>query len=137
MIQGKKQVLMYVDGSCRGNPGPGGYAAVLRYGGHEKVIVGGDDDTTNNRMELRAVIEGLGAIKIPSTVLVITDSQYVQNILDGGGGRSNADLVMELSARVVGHRIKVKKVRGHSGHSGNERVDKLAYAEATRRIGDG
>jgi ribonuclease HI len=135
-VQGRDQVLMYVDGSCRGNPGPGGYAAVLRYRGHEKVIVGGSDDTTNSRMELRAVVEGLGAIKVSSTILVVTDSQYVKNIMEGGGAYVNQDLVMELRGRMAGHRIRVKKVKGHSGHEMNDRADELATAESARRANE-
>jgi len=136
------QVYLYVDGSCRGNPGPGGYAAVMQYGLHEREIVGGEDSTTNNRMELSAVISGLKALKRRCQVVVVTDSQYVATLLKAcakwsqGGGRAkaNLDLVQELYQLASQHEVQVEKVNGHSGHAMNERADRLAYAEATNRL---
>lgn len=129
-----KKVHLYVDGSCRGNPGPGGYAAVLQYGRHEREIVGGEGRTTNNRMELTAVICGLKALKRRCQVVIVTDSQYVATMLNGGRARANLDLVQELHQLVSQHEVVIEKVNGHSGHGMNDRVDRLAHAEATRRL---
>lgn len=144
------KVHLFVDGSCRGNPGPGGYAAVLQYGRHERAIIGGEDHTTNNRMELAAVISGLKVLKRRCQVVVVTDSQYVVVLLKActepsrGGGRAkaNPDLVQELHQLASQHQVEIKKVNSHSGHvpsessaqAMNNRVDRLAYAEATRRL---
>jgi len=129
-----KKVHLYVDGSCRGNPGPGGYAAVLQYGRHERELVGGQDRTTNNRMELMAVISGLKALKRRCQIIVVTDSQYVATMLNGGRAKANRDLIQELHQLANQHEIAVEKVNGHSGHLMNERVHRLAHAEATRRL---
>ena len=128
------EVSLFVDGSCRGNPGPGGCCAILQAGGREKVLVGGDDQTTSNRMELTAVLIGLQALKRPCAVTVVTDSQYVAAILGGGQAKANRDLVQQVRATAVRHAITVQWVAGHSGHALNERCDRLAYAEATRRV---
>lgn len=133
-----KKVYLYSDGSCRGNPGPGGYAAVLTYGQNEKEVTGGQENTTNNRMELLAVINGLKAIKRKCTVVIVTDSQYVITVIKtcmgNGKAKANPDLIKELRKQVKRHDIEIKKVLGHSGHTMNERVDYLAHFEATKRL---
>lgn len=98
----KKQdeVFLYTDGSCIGNPGPGGFAAILKAGQHEKVLTGGESNTTNNRMELQAVIAGLATLKRSCQVTVVSDSQYVATILNGGRAKANRDLVQQLRAYV-------------------------------------
>ncbi len=133
-------VLLFTDGACRGNPGPGGWGALLRYRGVEKELWGGEPETTNNRMELTAVIEGLRALRRPSRVRIVTDSQYVKNGMESwihnwkrNGWRTaskkpvkNADLWQELDRLVNRHQVEWEWVRGHSGHPENERVDALA-----------
>jgi ribonuclease HI len=134
------QIEIYTDGACKGNPGPGGWGAVLRSGHHEKELFGGENLTTNNRMELLAVIRALEALKRPSRVVVHTDSQYVQKGVSewlpnwkARGWRTaarqpvkNSDLWRELDALLVGHEIDWRWVKGHSGDEGNERADALA-----------
>ena len=131
------QVTIVTDGACKGNPGPGGYAAILQShkGQHEKVIVGGAIDTTNNRMELMAVIAGLEALNRPCQVQLIVDSQYVATMLNGGKAKANHDLVGRLCQLAAPHQIVIDKVNGHSGHPLNERADQLAAAEALRQKG--
>ncbi|HHH13551.1 MAG TPA: ribonuclease HI [Thiolapillus brandeum] len=133
-------VMLYTDGACKGNPGPGGWGALLQYKGVEKELRGGEPETTNNRMELTAVIEGLKALKRPSRVRVVTDSQYVKNGMQQwihnwkrNGWRTaakkpvkNAELWRELDRLVNLHQVEWEWVRGHSGHPENERVDALA-----------
>lgn len=133
-------VELYTDGACSGNPGPGGWGALLRCKGVEKELSGGENNTTNNRMELRAAIEGLKAITRPCTIDLYTDSQYVMKgvteWLAGWKARGwksankqpvkNQDLWMELDSEVARHSINWHWVRGHSGHPENERVDALA-----------
>ncbi len=133
-------VMLYTDGACKGNPGPGGWGALLEYRGVEKELWGGEPLTTNNRMELQAVIEGLKALKKPSRVRIVTDSQYVKNGMQQwihnwkrNGWRTaakkpvkNADLWKELDRLVNLHQVEWEWVRGHSGHPENERVDQLA-----------
>ena len=133
-------VELFTDGACSGNPGPGGWGVILRWHGAEKEHFGGEPATTNNRMELRAVIEGLKALNKPSRVFVYTDSQYVQKGMTqwlakwkstdfkvkGGGYRVNHDLWRELDALSKIHDIDWHWVRGHAGHSENERADALA-----------
>jgi len=128
-------VFLYTDGSCLGNPGPGGYAAILQAGNHEKVLTGGEAHTTNNRMELKAVIAGLTALKRCCQVTVVTDSQYVATILNGGKAKANRDLVQQLRALAAPHSLMVQVVAGHSGHTVNERCDGLAQAAAARQKG--
>ena len=133
-------IVIYTDGACTGNPGPGGWGAVLRSGGHEKQIPGGEKHTTNNRMEISAVIFALRSLKQRSTVELWTDSQYVQKgvteWLEGWKKRGwrtaskdpvkNADLWQELDALLPDHDISWHWVRGHNGHPGNELADQLA-----------
>jgi len=137
-----KQVTLYSDGSSLGNPGPGGYGGILEFNGHEKEFYGGEAHTTNNRMELRGVIEGLKFIKEPCNVTVISDSSYVVNAinswLEGWVKRSfkkvkNVDLWEEYLEFSKPHTVTGVWVRGHDGHEENERCDKLAYDEAQRQ----
>ena len=133
-----KQVELYTDGACSGNPGPGGWGAILVWRGVEKELWGGEASTTNNRMELTAVIRGLSALKEPCEVHLISDSQYVINALEKGwaegwrktgwnhGKAKNPDLWEELLALVARHRMRYTWVRGHNGHDYNERCDALA-----------
>lgn len=135
-----EKVEIYTDGACKGNPGRGGWGALLIAGGHTKEIFGGELNTTNNRMELKAVIEALGALKRPCEVVVHTDSQYVQKGISewihGWKARGwktaakepvkNADLWRELDEAQARHRIEWRWVKGHAGHDGNERADQLA-----------
>ena len=136
------RIEIYTDGACKGNPGPGGWGALLRAGGHEKELCGGAPLTTNNRMELTAVIEALSALKRPCEIDLYLDSQYVrQGITEWIGGWKargwrtaskqpvkNVDLWQQLDALVsgAGHRIHWHWVKGHAGHAGNERADALA-----------
>lgn len=133
-------VQIWTDGACKGNPGPGGWGALLKHGRHEKELCGGESETTNNRMELTAVIEALKALKRPCHVVVHTDSQYVQKGMEQWlanwkrrGWRTadkkpvrNADLWLELDAQVARHTLQWQWVRGHAGDPGNERADALA-----------
>jgi ribonuclease HI len=133
-------VDIYTDGACKGNPGIGGWGALLRMGGNEKELFGGEAVTTNNRMELRAVIEGLSALTREAQVRVHTDSQYVQKGISEWiaswkrrGWRTadnkpvkNQDLWMQLDTVAARHEIEWVWVKGHAGHEGNERADELA-----------
>lgn len=135
-------VEIYADGACSGNPGPGGWGAVLRWRGHEKELNGGEPDTTNNRMELMAVIESLRTLKRPMTIDVYTDSTYVQKGMTEwiwGWRRNNwrtadkkpvknADLWQMLDAEARRHTVRWHWVKGHAGHPENERADALARA---------
>lgn len=135
-----QEVTIYSDGACKGNPGPGGWGAVLVANGHVKELFGGEANTTNNRMELTAVIEALRALKRPCKVQVWTDSQYVQKGISewirGWKARGwktaekkpvkNADLWQALDAAAAEHDVSWHWVRGHNGHAGNERADALA-----------
>lgn len=142
-----KRVEIFTDGSCKGNPGPGGWAALLRLGKHEKELVGGEADTTNNRMEMTAAIRGLEALTEACAVELYSDSKYV---LDGitkwveGWQRRgwknaskkpvrNADLWHELIDAAARHQVSWHWVKGHDGHPENERVDRLASDEADRQ----
>ena len=138
------EVDIFTDGACRGNPGPGGWAALLRMGGKEKEIFGGEALTTNNRMELLAAIRALQALKRPCRVALHTDSVYVKDGITRwihkwriNGWRTsdkkpvkNAELWQELVDACEPHRIEWHWVKGHSGHAENDRVDALACAEA-------
>lgn len=146
----RPRVTIFADGSCLGNPGPGGWAALLvtERGGerHERVLVGADSATTNNRMELMAVIEGLNALKVPCEVEVVTDSNYVvKGITEWVHGWvmrgwktsqkkpvENQDLWRALLDAAARHEVRWQWVKGHAGHVENERVDALARAEAAR-----
>ena len=133
-------VDIFTDGACSGNPGPGGWGAILRSQGHEKELYGGASDTTNNRMELTAVIEALKVLKRPVRARVHTDSQYVQKgisewihawkkrnwLTAGKQPVKNADLWRTLDQEAARHRIEWLWVRGHAGHVDNERADTLA-----------
>lgn len=140
-----KEVLMYTDGACSGNPGPGGFGTILKYGKHEKEISGGEAVTTNNRMELSAVIAGLKALKEPCKVSVYSDSKYVVDAVNlgwaekwkkNGWKRSNKepalniDLWEKLLALINIHNVSFHWVKGHAGHPENERCDALAVAES-------
>ena len=134
------RVEVFTDGACKGNPGPGGWGALLRYGNNEKELYGGEAGTTNNRMELLAVIRALETLKRPCAVRVTTDSQYVKNGMTQwihnwkrNGWKTaakkpvkNADLWQSLDAQVARHRVEWAWVKGHSGHAENERADELA-----------
>ena len=136
----KDKVEIFTDGACKGNPGPGGWGAWLKTGEHEKELCGGEPNTTNNRMELMAVIEALTALTRPCSVVLHTDSQYVQKGISewihGWKKRGwktaarepvkNADLWQALDAAQARHQVEWRWVRGHSGHAGNERADQLA-----------
>ena len=131
------RVELWVDGSCQVNPGPGGYAALLRYGKHTKEIVGGELNTTNQRMELRAAIEGLKSLKADrrSDVTVYTDSQYLQRTMSEPRKKppkANADLIAELDGVAALHDVEWKKVPAHSGLAHNERVDYLSRMESRK-----
>jgi len=134
------RVEIFTDGACRGNPGPGGWAAILRSGVHEKEIFGGEGATTNNRMELTAAIKALEALKKPSNVTLYTDSRYVMDGLQNWLPRwkangwktsdkkpvKNDDLWRALEAAVQRHHVVWRWVEGHAGHAENERADLLA-----------
>jgi ribonuclease HI len=141
------EVVLFTDGACSGNPGPGGWAFILRHPASEKEIErsGGEAETTNNRMELTAVVEGLSALKRPSHVTLVTDSVYVGKGLSEWmpkwkangwrrreGGRwkeiKNEDLWRRLDGLVAEHQLRFQHVAGHSGHAENERCDELAVA---------
>ena len=140
-------VDIFTDGACRGNPGPGGWAALLRTGGKERELSGGEAPTTNNRMELMAAIESLKALKRPCRVQLYTDSVYVRDGITKwvhgwlkNGWRTadkkpvkNAELWQQLIEASAPHRVEWHWVKGHSGHVENDRVDALACAEADKR----
>jgi ribonuclease HI len=136
----KTLVEIFTDGACRGNPGPGGWAALLRFGEAEKLIQGAEAETTNNRMELTAAIEGLAALTRPASVTLTTDSEYVRQGITSWVGRwkqngwktaarkpvKNQDLWIALDEQVAKHEIEWCWVKGHSGHPENELVDQAA-----------
>lgn len=145
-----KSVEIFTDGSCRGNPGPGGYGVILRWQGHEKELSEGFASTTNNRMELLAAITGLRALRERCHVTLYSDSQYLVNGVEKGwavkwranGWRKsdkspalNADLWEELLALLEKHDVRIAWVRGHAGHPENERCDALAVAAAQKFTG--
>jgi ribonuclease HI len=143
------EVVIYTDGACKGNPGPGGWGALLRAGAAERELWGGEPHTTNNRMELLAVIHGLSALTRPCAVTVYTDSEYVKNgittWIHGWKKRGwltadrkpvkNQDLWERLDAIASRHEIEWHWVKGHSGVPGNERVDRLANAAIDALLG--
>lgn len=140
-----EKVEIYTDGACKGNPGPGGWGALMIAGEHRKEIFGGERNTTNNRMELKAVIEALTALKRPCEVVIHTDSQYVQKGISEWihnwklrGWKTaakepvkNADLWQALDAAQAVHKVEWRWVKGHAGHDGNERADQLANKGVT------
>lgn len=145
-----QEVELFTDGACRGNPGPGGWGVLLRYGGAEKTLSGAEPATTNNRMELTAAIRGLEALRRPCRVTLTTDSKYV---MDGvtqwlpqwkrRGWRTadrkpvkNEDLWRHLDELCARHEVTWRWVRGHSGHAENERVDALANEAIDRMLAD-
>jgi ribonuclease HI len=132
-----KLIHLFTDGACSGNPGPGGYAAILRYGEHEKELSGGFRKTTNNRMELMAVIKGLEALKKPNqNVIVVSDSKYVVDAIrqkwlfewekKGWKKVKNADLWQQFLGLFRQHQVTFRWIKGHDGHPENERCDELA-----------
>ena len=136
-----KNVEIFTDGACSGNPGPGGWGAILRYNGHEKELSGGEKNTTNNRMELTAVIKALGSLKEPCKVTLTTDSKYVSDAVNQGwvlswqknGWRKadkkpalNTDLWQKLLELLEIHDVKIVWVKDHANHPKNERCDALA-----------
>lgn len=142
-----KKVDIFTDGACSGNPGPGGWGAILKYMGNEKELSGGEAITTNNRMEIMAVIEALKALKEPCEVTLTSDSQYVCNAIEKGWAKKwkqnnwiksdkskakNPELWDELLSLLEIHKVTVNWVRGHNGHPENERCDKLAVAQAKK-----
>ena len=142
-----KQVIIYTDGACSGNPGPGGWGAVLKYGAHERELSGGEASTTNNRMELTAVIEALRLLKEPCVVELYSDSRYVIDALEKGwawGWRKkgwvksdkkpalNPDLWEMLLGLVSQHEMHYHWVKGHAANEKNNRCDQLAVAESKK-----
>lgn len=140
----KKQVYIFSDGACSGNPGPGGYGVILRCEGREKELSGGEHQTTNNRMELTGVITGLEALKFPCKVTIQTDSKYVVDGIEKGWAKSwrknnwiksdkkpalNKDLWEKLLNLLEIHEVKFTWIKGHAGHPENERCDRLAVKQ--------
>ncbi len=138
------KVFLYSDGACSGNPGIGGYCAILRYNQSEKIVSGYEENTTNNRMELTAVIEGLKALKVSCDVIVVSDSKYVCDAINQGwllnwkqkGWRKsnkkavlNVDLWRTLDELISFHNVKFQWIQGHAGHPENERCDEIAVNE--------
>ena len=138
-----KKVEIFTDGACSGNPGPGGWGAVLRYEGREKELSGGELDTTNNRMELMAAIKALSALKEPCNVVLTTDSKYLADGITKGWAQSwknngwrkadkkpalNTDLWEQILTLFSKHSVTINWVKGHNGHPENERCDALAVA---------
>lgn len=143
-----KEIIIYTDGSSRGNPGPGGYGTLMIFQGHRKELSGGFAKTTNNRMEILAALTGIESLLEPCQVTVYSDSKYVIDTMDKGwihGWKKkdwsrgpnkplkNADLWKRMAEAVRGHKISWKWVKGHSGHPENERCDQLATEAADRR----
>lgn len=142
-----KHVEIFTDGACSGNPGPGGWGAILRYGLHEKEISGGEKNTTNNRMELTALIESIKLLKETCKITVYSDSKYVCDAVSRGWAVTwkkqnwikndkkpalNADLWEKLLALLEMHEVKLVWVKGHAGHYENERCDRLAVSEVEK-----
>ncbi|MCQ2472054.1 MAG: ribonuclease HI [Clostridia bacterium] len=144
-----KQIEIFTDGACSGNPGPGGWAAILRYKGKEKELSGSEKETTNNRMELTAVIEALKALKEPCEVELFTDSKYVCDAINqrwvyswqAKGWRKadkkpalNVDLWEQLLPLLKANKVKFNWLKGHAGHPENERCDKMAVEEYSKYL---
>jgi len=140
LIDDAKDIVIYTDGACSGNPGPGGWGALLSWKGYEKAIFGGELESTNNRMELMATIQALESLKRTGSIALYTDSTYVRDGITKwihawkqNGWRTaakkpvkNKDLWKRLEAALMGHNVEWYWVKGHSGHLGNERADQLA-----------
>jgi ribonuclease HI len=145
----KAEVTIYTDGACKGNPGPGGWGAWLRFREHERELWGGEPLTTNNRMELTAVVQALAALKHRCTVAIYTDSEYVRNgitswihawkargwLTADRKPVKNQDLWVRLDELAAGHDIRWHWVRGHAGDAGNERADRLANRGVDSSLG--
>ena len=143
-----KTVILYTDGACSGNPGPGGLAAILRYGTNIREFSGGERETTNNRMELSGVLAGLRALKEPCAVELYSDSQYIVNAIQNGwlrdwkrrgwrrrdGELKNAGLWQELDSLLGVHTVTAHWVRGHADDEYNNRCDALAVAEREKQV---
>jgi ribonuclease HI len=141
-----KSVIVYTDGACSGNPGPGGWGAILKYGNKKKEMSGGEAETTNNRMELMGVIAALSALKEPCIVSLYTDSQYIANAINEGwlkswiahnwkrktGPVKNADLWKEIVRLFEVHQVEIHWVKGHAENEYNNRCDELAVAESRK-----
>ena len=141
-----KSVIVYTDGACSGNPGPGGWGAILKYGNKKKEMSGGEAETTNNRMELMGVIAALSALKEPCIVSLYTDSQYIANAINEGwlkswiahnwkrktGPVKNADLWKEIVRLFEVHQVEIHWVKGHAENEYNNRFDELAVAESRK-----
>ena len=142
-----KHIDIYTDGACKGNPGPGGWGAVLRYNGHEKELSGGEANTTNNRMEMLAVIKALEALKEPCEVTLTTDSRYVCDAVNKGWAKKwkannwiksdkskakNPERWDKILNLLAVHKVSFVWVKGHNGHPENERCDALASAQAQK-----
>ncbi len=147
MPENRFKVEIYTDGSCKNNPGPGGWGAVLMYGGKKKELSGGEPDTTNNRMELTAAIKALEALKQPCDVTITTDSKYLCDGMGKGWAKSwkkrgwrksdnspalNPDLWERVLELCEIHKVKFEWVKGHAGHEYNERCDEMAQSEAEK-----
>ncbi|HBR08236.1 MAG TPA: ribonuclease HI [Clostridiales bacterium] len=142
-----KKVTVYTDGACSGNPGPGGWGAILIYNGREKEISGGERETTNNRMELLAVISALSALKEPCEIELFTDSQYIEKAINEGwlagwkkkgwrrkdGELKNSDLWQTLDGLLNQHRVSFRWVKGHADSAYNNRCDALATEQRDRQ----
>lgn len=142
-----KEVCLYTDGACSGNPGPGGYGAILVFGDTEKELSGGEKNTTNNRMELMAAIVGLETLKEPCRVILTSDSRYLVDAIEkkwlenwqkrgwkkaDGKPALNVDLWTRLQAQLDRHEVTFRWIRGHAGHPYNERCDRLAVAHTKK-----
>lgn len=140
----KKEVEIYTDGACSGNPGPGGYGVILKYKGQVKELSGGEPQTTNNRMELMGVITGLNALKEPCVVMLYSDSKYIIDAINKGWAKKwrannwiksdkkkalNIDLWEQLLVLLDKHEVTFNWVKGHAGHTENERCDELAVMQ--------
>ncbi len=144
-----KTVTIYTDGACSGNPGPGGWGAILEYNGHRREMSGGEKETTNNRMELLGAINALSALKEPCIVELYTDSQYIEKAINEGwlagwkkknwkrkgGELKNIDLWKELDALMQTHDVRLHWVKGHADNENNNRCDKLAVAQRDKYAG--
>lgn len=145
-----KQVEVYTDGACSGNPGPGGWGAILRYGGVEKELSGYENQTTNNQMELTAAIKGLEALKEPCRVVLYTDSQYLSKAINQGWLKSwkkndwkksdkkpvlNVDLWKQLDSQLIRHTVTIHWVKGHAQNKYNNRCDALATGQIAQNRG--